>query len=158
MGPVGELARASPRAYGGGTGDAGKRLCDAAAADARHKFLVVTRWPPRPKYHRGAPRARAGARQCTVGLLQRGPGRASTVAGVSRSRGLAHQCVERGPADPCWSRVADLKVRALVIEFEIFPCCFCARAFSDSAFSRISFTVDRSLRAGLERGITVSIS
>jgi hypothetical protein len=58
-------------------------------------------------------------------------------------------------AGPAWQI---FKVRALVIEFKIFPCRFRARAFFDSAFSCISFTVDRSLRATLERGITVSIS
>jgi hypothetical protein len=58
-------------------------------------------------------------------------------------------------AGPVWQT---FKVRALIVEFEIFPCCFCPRAFPDSAFSRISFTVHRSLRVGLERGITVSIS
>jgi hypothetical protein len=47
------------------------------------------------------------------------------------------------------------KIHVLIVEFEVFPCCFCARAFPDFAFSRILFTVDRSLRAGLERGITV---
>jgi hypothetical protein len=50
------------------------------------------------------------------------------------------------------------KVCAFIAEFEVCSCCFCARAFNDSAFSRTSFTVDRSLRAGLERGITASIS
>jgi hypothetical protein len=50
------------------------------------------------------------------------------------------------------------KVCAFTTEFEVCSCCFCARAFPDFAFSRISFTVDRSLRARLERGITASIS
>jgi hypothetical protein len=50
------------------------------------------------------------------------------------------------------------KVRALIVKFEVFSYCFCIRTFPDSAFSRISFTVDRSLRVELERGITASIS
>jgi hypothetical protein len=58
-------------------------------------------------------------------------------------------------AGPVWQI---FKVLALIVEFQIFPCCFCARAFPNSTFSPISFTVDRSLRVGLERGITVSIS
>jgi hypothetical protein len=58
-------------------------------------------------------------------------------------------------AGPAWQI---FKVRVLIVEFEVSSCCFCARAFPDSAFSRISFTVGRSLRAGLERGITASIS
>jgi hypothetical protein len=57
-------------------------------------------------------------------------------------------------AGPTWQI---FKVRALVIEFEIFPRRFRARAFSDPAFSRISFITDRSLRAMLKRGITTSI-
>jgi hypothetical protein len=57
-------------------------------------------------------------------------------------------------AGPAWQI---FKVRALIVEFEVFSCCFCFRAFPDFAFSRVSFTVDRSLRAGLERGITASI-
>jgi hypothetical protein len=60
--------------------------------------------------------------------------------------------------DPCWSAWQIFKVRALIVEFEVFPCCFCACTFPDSVFSRISFTVDRSLRAELERGIIASIS
>jgi hypothetical protein len=58
-------------------------------------------------------------------------------------------------AGPAWQI---FKVRALIVEFEVFSRCFCVRTFPDSAFSRISFIVDRSLRAGLERGITTSIS
>jgi hypothetical protein len=58
-------------------------------------------------------------------------------------------------AGPTW-RI--FKVRALIVEFEIFPCRFRARAFSDPAFSRISFIADRSLRAVLKSGITASIS
>jgi hypothetical protein len=58
-------------------------------------------------------------------------------------------------AGPAWQI---FKVRALIVEFEVFSCCFCARAFPDSAFSRISFIVDRSLRVELERGITTWIS
>jgi hypothetical protein len=58
-------------------------------------------------------------------------------------------------AGPAWQI---FKVRALVIEFGIFSYFFRARAFSDPAFFRISFIVDRSLRVGLERGITVSIN
>jgi hypothetical protein len=50
------------------------------------------------------------------------------------------------------------KVRVLIVEFEVFSCCFCVRTFPDFAFSLISFTIDRSLRAGLERGITSLIS
>jgi hypothetical protein len=57
-------------------------------------------------------------------------------------------------ASPTWQI---FKVRALVVEFEIFPCRFRARAFSDPAFSRVSFIADRSLRAVLERGTTASI-
>jgi hypothetical protein len=58
-------------------------------------------------------------------------------------------------ASPMWQI---FKVRALVVEFEIFPCRFRARAFSDPAFSRVSFTIDKSLRVVLKRGITASIS
>jgi hypothetical protein len=50
------------------------------------------------------------------------------------------------------------KVRALVVEFEIFPCCFRSFAFSGPAFSRISFIADKSLRVVLERGTTASIN
>jgi hypothetical protein len=56
---------------------------------------------------------------------------------------------------PAWQIV---KVRVLIVQFGVFSCCFCARAFPDPPFSNISLTVDRSLRAGLERGITVSIN
>jgi hypothetical protein len=58
-------------------------------------------------------------------------------------------------AGPAWQI---FKVRALIVDFEIFSCCFHAHMFPDPAFSHISFIVDRSLRAGLERGITVSIN
>jgi hypothetical protein len=58
-------------------------------------------------------------------------------------------------AGPSWQI---FKVRALIVDSRFFSCCSCACAFSDSAFSRISFTVNRSLRAGLERGITTSFS
>jgi hypothetical protein len=58
-------------------------------------------------------------------------------------------------AGPTWQI---FKVRALVVEFEIFPCRFRACASSDPAFSRVLFIVDRSLRAVLKRGITASIS
>jgi hypothetical protein len=50
------------------------------------------------------------------------------------------------------------KVRAFVAEFEIVSCRFRARVFSDLAFSRVSFIVDRRLRVVLKRGITASIS
>jgi hypothetical protein len=56
---------------------------------------------------------------------------------------------------PAWQIV---KVRVLIVEFGVFSCCFCTRAFPDPPFSSISLTVNRSLRAGLERGITVSIN
>jgi hypothetical protein len=58
-------------------------------------------------------------------------------------------------AGPAWQI---FKVRVLIVEFEVSPCRFCVRAFSDFAFSRTLFTVDRSWRAGLKRGITASIS
>jgi hypothetical protein len=58
-------------------------------------------------------------------------------------------------AGPLWQ---NFKVRALIVEFKIFSCCFCTRAFPDPAFSGISLIVNRSLRVGLERGITVSIN
>jgi hypothetical protein len=58
-------------------------------------------------------------------------------------------------AGPAWHF---FKVRVLIIEFEVFPCHFCARAFPDFAFSRTLFAVDRSWRARLERGTTASIS
>jgi hypothetical protein len=48
MGPMGEPARASPRARGGGVGGAGGRLRDAAAPVARHRGLVVARCLPAP--------------------------------------------------------------------------------------------------------------
>jgi hypothetical protein len=48
VGPMGELARISPRACDGGVGDAGGRLRDAAAPGARRGGLVVTRSPARP--------------------------------------------------------------------------------------------------------------
>jgi hypothetical protein len=49
------------------------------------------------------------------------------------------------------------KVRAFGVELEVFSCRFCARAFSDLAFSHVSFIVDRSLRAAPEGGTTASI-
>jgi hypothetical protein len=58
-------------------------------------------------------------------------------------------------ACPAWQI---FKVRALIVEFEIFSCCFRARAFHDPALPRISFIVDGSLRVELERGITASIN
>jgi hypothetical protein len=58
-------------------------------------------------------------------------------------------------AGPAWQI---FKVRVLVVEFEVFPCRFCAHVFPDFAFSRALFAVDRSWRAGLERGTTASIS
>jgi hypothetical protein len=58
-------------------------------------------------------------------------------------------------AGPTWQI---FKVRAFVVEFEIFSCRFRARAFSDHAFSRVSFIIDKILRAVLKRGITASIS
>jgi hypothetical protein len=45
---MGELACASPQACGGGATDAGGWLCGAAASDARHRGLVVTRRPAHP--------------------------------------------------------------------------------------------------------------
>jgi hypothetical protein len=80
------------------------------------------------------------------------------VAGISGPRVLAQQPLSealRIHAGPAWQI---FKVRALIIEFEIFSCCFRTRAFPDPALSRISFIVDRSLRAGLERGIIISIN
>jgi hypothetical protein len=50
------------------------------------------------------------------------------------------------------------KVRALIVEFEIFPYRFRACASSDPAFFCVSFIVDKSLRVVLKRGITASIS
>jgi hypothetical protein len=58
-------------------------------------------------------------------------------------------------AGPAWQI---FKVRVLIVEFKVFPCRLCARAFPDFAFSRTLFAADRSWRAGLERGTTVSIS
>jgi hypothetical protein len=58
-------------------------------------------------------------------------------------------------AGPAWQI---FKVRVLIVEFEVFPCRFCARASPDFAFSRALFAVDRSWRAGPERGTTASIS
>jgi hypothetical protein len=58
-------------------------------------------------------------------------------------------------AGPTWQI---FKVRAFVVEFEIFSCRFRARAFSDLAFSRVLFIVNRSLRAALKSGISASIS
>jgi hypothetical protein len=58
-------------------------------------------------------------------------------------------------AGPTWQI---FKVHASVVEFEILSCRFRARAFSDPAFPRISFIVDRGLRAVLGRGIIASIS
>jgi hypothetical protein len=58
-------------------------------------------------------------------------------------------------AGPAWQI---FKVGALVVEFEIFPCHFRTHASSDPAFSRVSFIIDKSLRAMLKRGITASIS
>jgi hypothetical protein len=49
------------------------------------------------------------------------------------------------------------KVRAFGVELEVFSCRFCARAFSDLAFSHVSFIVDKSLRAAPEGGTTASI-
>jgi hypothetical protein len=41
MGPVGEPARTSPRAPGGGACDEGERLRDVGAPDAQRRGLVV---------------------------------------------------------------------------------------------------------------------
>jgi hypothetical protein len=58
-------------------------------------------------------------------------------------------------AGPAWQI---FKVRVLIVEFEVFSCRFCARAFPDIAFSHTLFAIDRSWRTGLERGTTASIS
>jgi hypothetical protein len=58
-------------------------------------------------------------------------------------------------AGPAWQI---FKVRALIVEFEIFSCCLRASAFPDPALPRISFIIDMSLRVELERGITTSIN
>jgi hypothetical protein len=50
------------------------------------------------------------------------------------------------------------QVHVLVIEFEVFPCRFCIRAFPDFAFFHTLSAGDRSSRAELERGITALIS
>jgi hypothetical protein len=57
---MGELAHASPRACGGGATDAGGRLCDTAASDARCQGLVVVRRPARPRCRRCAPSQEQG--------------------------------------------------------------------------------------------------
>jgi hypothetical protein len=58
-------------------------------------------------------------------------------------------------AGPAWQI---FRVRVLIVEFEVFPCRFCAHSLPDFAFSHTLFAVDRSWRAGLERGTTTSIS
>jgi hypothetical protein len=54
--------------------------------------------------------------------------------------------------------VADFQVRVLVVEFEVFPCRFCIRAFPDFAFFHTLSAGDRSWRAELGRGMTALIS
>jgi hypothetical protein len=58
-------------------------------------------------------------------------------------------------AGPAW-RV--FQVHVPVIEFEVFPCLFCIRAFFDFAFFHTLSTGNRSWRAELGRGMTASIS
>jgi hypothetical protein len=74
---VGDLARASPRACGGGASDAGGWLCDAATSNARHRGLVIERLPPCSRWHRDASGAGAGAGERAASSVQRGPGRAA---------------------------------------------------------------------------------
>jgi hypothetical protein len=50
------------------------------------------------------------------------------------------------------------KVRVLIIDFKVFPCRFCVRAFLDFAFFHTLSAVDRSWRTELGRGMTASIS
>jgi hypothetical protein len=57
-------------------------------------------------------------------------------------------------AGPAWQI---FNVRAFGVELEVFSCHFRAHAFSDLAFSHVSFIIDRSFRAVPERGTTTSI-
>jgi hypothetical protein len=127
-------------------------------ADTRRRGFVVTRRPPRPKYRRGAPGAGAGAcrsppayfneAQAEQALWQEFRDHGASLNNVLNEALQIH-------AGPTWQI---FKVHALVVEFEIFPCRFRAHAFSDPAFFRVSFTIDKSLRVVLNRGITASIS
>jgi hypothetical protein len=49
-------------------------------------------------------------------------------------------------AGPAWQI---FKVRVLIVEFEVFPCRLCARAFPDFAFSRALFAIARGKTASI---------
>jgi hypothetical protein len=154
---VGELARASPRACGGDTGDEGGRLRDASVADTRHQGLVITRRPPRPRCHCGAPGggglASAPPAHFNEAQAEQALWKESRDHGASLNNALNEALrIHTGPA---WQI---FKVHVLIMEFEVFPCRFCVRAFPDFTSSRTLSVVDRSWRAGLERGIIASIS
>jgi hypothetical protein len=57
---VGEFARTSTRAPGGGARDEGGRLRDVEVPDARRRGLVIACRPSRFGWHRGTPGAGAG--------------------------------------------------------------------------------------------------
>jgi hypothetical protein len=116
------------------------------------------RRPPRPRCHRGAPRAGAGARQHAAGPLQRGLGQQALWQEFRDHSTLLNNALNEAlwvHAGPAWQI---FRVRVLIVEFEVFPCRFCTRAFPDFAFSCTLFSIDRSWRVGPKRGTTASIS
>jgi hypothetical protein len=135
---MGELARASPRARDRGVSDAGGWLRDVVVPGARHRGLVVTCRPSRPRWHRDASGAGPGASQRAASPLQRGPGQAGAVARVSRPQCLAQQCAERGVANPRDSCVVDFPgTRSFCWILEFLP----PSSLPRSCFFRLNFSL-----------------